>query len=112
MAAFSRSTPRIISSRQATSEPTCEPIGGQARDLLQRARLFKEVRRSGNDLQLRFRAKQWQRRAVHGDNRDIVPADDEQRGSLQMEQGCRCQIGPSTVRNDGTHALRSFSRRY
>ena len=61
-----------------------KPIARKFGDLFQRARLFEEMSRAGNDLQFYVAAHPIARPLVQLDNDIIVAADDEQRRRLDF----------------------------
>ncbi len=78
-----------------------EPTAGQARDFLQGARFGKQMGGAGNDDQFLFAAQGLKGLAVELNDRFIVAAHDEQRGSLHRGQGLAGKVGPAAAGDDG-----------
>src|SRR6266446_1136061 len=91
-------------------EVPLEPVARQQPHLVERARLFQEVRRAGNDHELLFTMQLRERRPVQCDDLDIVAADDQQRRRTDPREGGSGQIGTATTRDDGADRFATLSR--
>ena len=56
-----------------------EPIAGETRNSLKRARFFEKMRRTGNDLQFHLAAHLGKRILIHINDEIIRSPDDQQR---------------------------------
>ena len=86
-------------------EVAFKPVARQPCDLVQRARLFEEVRRAGDNHQPLFTAQLRERRPVQLNDGQVVAADYQQGWRLDMRQGRSRQIGAPAPRDDRTHNL-------
>jgi hypothetical protein len=86
-----------------------EPAQCESRNLLQRARFFKEVARSGDDRQLLLAAHLLHGLTVQFDYLMVIAANDEQRRRLNASQGGACEIRPASPGNDGRNDGRLLS---
>src|SRR5258708_7789628 len=82
-------------------EMLLEPRTGQPCSLGQRSRFLEEMGCAGNDLKTLFVFNGKRRLFVKGDNRRIIPADDEQGRRSNVAQRRPRQIGASTPGNHG-----------
>ena len=86
-----------------------KPVSCQFCDPVEGTRLFEEVSRSGNDLQLHFGAHFTLRLFIERDHYLILAADDQQRWSLHFWQCVAGEIRPASAGHDGCD-IRKFSR--
>lgn len=89
-----------------------KPIAGQTRDLVERARLFEQMRRSRHDDELLFATEAGECASVQLDNLDVVFSDNKQRGSSNARQRATREIGPATSRDDRTNREGTQNRRH
>src|SRR5262245_42088056 len=87
-----------------------EPFFRQARDLVESARLFKEVAGAGNDSQLLRARELLEGLAVEVEHDVILAADDQERRRPDLAKGVSGQIGPAAAGDDGVHHLRMKRR--
>ncbi len=87
-----------------------KPIARHAGDLLQRARLFEQVRSSGNDLQFLFALQVRHGLAVQIDHYGIGASDDQERRGFDASERIAGQVRTSAARNDGIHQMRQLGR--
>ncbi len=81
----------------AGGEAAQEPVPGQGRNLLERARLLEQVGRAGHYLEGLLAFQLGERVPVKGYNRHVVAADDEQGGRLHFGQVFACEVGAAAA---------------
>src|SRR5260370_42634376 len=87
-----------------------EPVARELRDLLERAGLLEQVCRTWDNLQELLAVQLCQRLLVHADHRQIVPADDQQRGRANIRQSWPGASRPAATRDARIHNLRPLCR--
>lgn len=88
-----------------------EPISRKSSNLLQRSRLFEEVRSPPDDLELLLDTQLLHRFVVHADHREIFSTYDQERGSLNTGEVLSGEVGTSAARDDRANVSRSLGRR-
>ena len=92
-----------------------EPAGGERGDAFKGARLFEEVRRGWNNLERHLAVHAGHRVSIHGDDRNVIAADDQERRRDDLAQRGARQIGTAAARHHGENVVgpgrRCFERR-
>ena len=68
-------------------EVAFEPLAGQMHHFIQRAGLFAEMSRAGNNYEPFFTAEPLERQSIQINNLKVIPANSEQRRRLNADQG-------------------------
>ena len=76
-----------------------EPIAGETRNSLKRARFFEKMRRAGHDLQFHLAAHLGHRIPIHINDDIICSANDQQRWCFHIRQRAAGEVGSAPSRN-------------
>src|SRR5947209_14990580 len=87
-----------------------KPLSREPRHLFKRARLFKQMRSIGHDLQLLLATQLRISLLVQLDHRRVVAADDEERRRFDARQGRACEVGSAAARDDRAYLVANFGR--
>jgi len=88
-----------------------EPIAGQRRDPLERARLLEKVRGARNHSEIALAGHRGLGSSIHLQHHVITTADDQQRRCTDPGQRVARKIGPAPAGDDRNHVDAGIGRR-